>query len=391
MERSLNLAEPQVLLHYPNDANGLVHHHRVLLHKIGNGRWVALTPDLDLHVVDLNTHQHVVLGRHTPFPGHLINDCYIFEEPLTKGELERQRRLAKTMGAILDDSEQYGVEALQWVIADPSSPKFGTPLPAELYDDIVTLGDHGVVQWEGDTFYVRELASPDVEAFVSERKESTGDLRLLGDHRDPQGKRHLSFKDGLALMRESSFQDWPFKGPRATLEYLKSVLAGPGDLTSYHNLWARSSGVAFNSAVSHEHHHLCEVLRLSLAIDQLDLSNLSGIESVVRRLIVLELAVQRSPQNPDFQGLDLVAEAPVSSTGQANTATMNLWITERLKERAQIQKQSRLYREEFKKGKKGAADEEEEGGKRWRKNKKGKGGAKGGADFGGAEGSASKQ
>lgn len=55
MERSLDLAEPQVLLRYPNDANGLVHHHRVLLHKIGNGRWVALTPGLDLHVVDLNT------------------------------------------------------------------------------------------------------------------------------------------------------------------------------------------------------------------------------------------------------------------------------------------------------------------------------------------------
>ena len=389
MERTLILQDPQVLLHFADDAAGLVWHHRILLHKIGGGKWVVLTPDLELQVEDMGARRHIVLGRHAPFPGHLLDECYIFEAELGKAELDRQRRLARTMGAILDDSVQVGVEAMQWYVADPSSSKFGKPIPIERVEDVVTLGDHGLVQWEGDTLYLRELASADVESFVEERKEATGDLRTLGDHRDPQGKRHLSFKDGISLMRETKLDDWPFKGPRSVLEYLKAILAGPGELIGYHNMWLRSSGVAWNSAAAHEHHHLCEVLRLAISVDQLDVTNLTCCESVTRRLIVLEIAVQRSPQAPDFSGLDLVAETPVTSQGQAVTTAMNLWITERLKERAQIQKQSRLFREELqKKGKKGGDEDEEEGGKRWKK-KKGKGG-KGSHDGGGADSSAAR-
>ena len=103
---------------------------------------------------------------------------------------------------------------------------------------------------------------------------------------------------------------------------------------------------------------------------------------------MLEIAVARSPQAPDFQGLDLVSEAPISSQGQAVVPAINSWITEKLKERANIQKQSRLYREEFnRRAKKGGDpdDDEEATGKRWKK-KKGKPG-KGGGDAGGAQGS----
>ena len=76
----------------------------------------------------------------------------------------------------------------------------------------------------------------------------------------------------------------------------------------------------------------------------------------------------------------------MSSSGQARTAGMSLWITEKLKERAQIQKQSRQYKEEFnRKGpKKSGNDDDDEGGKRWRKKKQGKGK---GHDGGGASGS----
>lgn len=389
MERSLNIGDPQVLLHFPGDAAGLDYHHRVLLHKIGGGRWVCLTPDLELHVADLATHRHVVLGRHSPFPANIADACYVFEE-VTKAELERQRRLARTMGSILDDSEQVGVDSQQWIVADPSSGKIGKPLPDERVDDIVSLSQHGVAQWDDEIVYVKEVSTGELDAFIDERKEAAGDLRTLGDHRDPQGKRHLSFKDGLALMRESKFDDWPFVGPRSVLEYLKSILAGPGDLISYRNLWVRSSGVMQNSAIAHEHHHLCEVLRLAITVDQIDPSNLACCESITRRLIVLEIAVSRNPTSPDFQGLDLVEEAPVSSSGQARTAGMSLWITEKLKERAQIQKQSRLYREEFnrKGGKKLGQDEEDEGGKRWRKKKANKGK---GQDGGGASSSAPAQ
>ena len=241
----------------------------VLLHKIGGGRWVLLTPDLDLHVEDLSTHRRTVLGRHAPFPAAIVNQCYIFDE-IAKAELERQRRLAKTMGSILDDAAQVTVDMLQWVVADVSSSKL--PVPPEILDDIIALGQHGLVNWDGETLYIRELEQSEISGFVEQNKESVGDLRTLGDHRDAQGHRHLGFQE------ETKFDDWSFKGPRSVLEYLRAALQGPGNLISYHNMWVRSSGIA----VSQEHHHLCETLRLAISKDQLDVSNLASLEAIPR-------------------------------------------------------------------------------------------------------------
>ena len=144
MERSLNIPDPQVLLHFPDDGGGFFYHHRVLLHKVSAGRWVCLTPDLDLEVQDLNARRHVILGGHAVFPDAIAQECYIFDE-LSRNELERQKKLAKTMGAILDDGVMADVAALQWFSADPSSSQFGKPVPAEIVEDIVGIGQSGVV------------------------------------------------------------------------------------------------------------------------------------------------------------------------------------------------------------------------------------------------------
>lgn len=114
-----------------------------------------------------------------------------------------------------------------------------------------------------------------------------------------------------------------------------------------------------SSAIVHEHRSLCETVRLALSKDQLDVSNLCCMENVVRRLITLEIAVSRNRNALDFSGLEVVAEAPISAHGSAQVSAMQAWVTERLKERANIAKQSRLFREETgKKPKRGDGDEE---------------------------------
>ena len=90
--------------------------------------------------------------------------------------------------------------------------------------------------------------------------------------------------------------------------------------------------------------------------DQLDISNLMCFEHLIRRIIILEIAVGRNPGAPDFSGLDVVSEAPINQSGAAQVAAMNTWITERLKERANIQKQSRLYKEEHGKNRRAGDD-----------------------------------
>lgn len=61
-EYSLDIPDPQILLVFPDDANGVTHHHRILLHKLGPGRWIGVTPDHDLETLDLTNRAHVVLG-----------------------------------------------------------------------------------------------------------------------------------------------------------------------------------------------------------------------------------------------------------------------------------------------------------------------------------------
>ena len=388
-DRTLNISEPQVLVHFPNDGHGFYYHHRILLHKVSGGRWVILTPDLDQEIHDLNNQRHVVLGRNSLFPVHLAQECYVFDE-ITKNELERQKKIAKTTASILDDSAVVDIAALQWYVADPSSEKFGLVVPSELLDDLVTLGSCGLVQWDQEIEFVRELGADEVKVFKEERKDASSDLRTIGDHRDAQGRRFLSFADAIVLLRESKFEDWGFSGPRAVLEFVKAVQAGPGDLSTYHLAWTRSSGVAPQSAIVHEHRCLCEALRLGLTRDLLDISNLMVFEHLTRRLLTLEIAVSRNPQTPDFGGLDVASEAPISSQGSAHVASMSSWITEKLKERANIQKQSRLFREEFGRTKGAGKGGKEEGDPenpkaRWKKKKKG------GQDGGGAAGSAGGQ
>ena len=70
--------------------------------------------------------------------------------------------------------------------------------------------------------------------------------------------------------------------------------------------------------------------------------------------------------------------------GQAYVSAITSWVTEKLKERSQIQKQARLFKEEFGRrgGKKfGDEDDEDSGKNKWKKKKKT-------ADGGGAVGSA---
>ena len=76
-------------------------------------------------------------------------------------------------------------------------------------------------------------------------------------------------------------------------------------------------------------------------------------------------------------------ENPIEESGAASMKAMDTWLTDQLKARAQIQKQSRLYREEMSHHQrdKGYGNED---GSSWKKKGKGKAKAKSGASSSGA-------
>ena len=141
-------------------------------------------------------------------------------------------------------------------------------------------------------------------------------------------------------------EDWKLPGPRVTLEWLTAVVDGSGDLTTYHHEWVRRSGVAENSAVCHNHFLFCQALRAFVSVDQVDPTNLLGVETLVRKLVQDEVAIGRNPKHPDYGGLDVMLHAPTTEHGAAQVAAFTEWVTERMKDQANIHKQTRLWASE---------------------------------------------
>lgn len=383
---TLDVPEPQVLVYFDQDANNLNYHHRLLLNKLGPGRWVGLTPDHELVVLHLNAQRHVVLDRRSRFPAQLQDRVYAFD-PLSRNELEGFKRRAKTMNLVLGDSDMQEVEARVWVYSDPSSTKLGEIVAQDLLDHMVVLGDRGLVEVDGAIEGISEVSQSEVANFKETAKGSLGDLRTIGHHTDNQNRRFVSFSDALSLVRETKFDDWGFNGPRATLEFLTSIRESTNDLQGYHFQWLKHSGANQHSSIVYEHRNLIEVLRLGLCRDQLDVTNLLSFELLTRRIVQIEIAISRSPSSADFTGLDILMESPISEGGSAQTKALDNWLTDRLKERANIQKQSRLFREEqslSSKPKGGTPDPDQPG---WRRRGKPKAKAKSSAG-GGAPGAA---
>ena len=344
--KTLDVKDPQIIRHFPADVGGFFWHHRVLLEKCRAGVWIGLTPDGDLEVIDLTTVPHLTLDRKSNFPAAQAPYTYAFDL-IGRSELEQYRRRAKTMNNLFNDSTQAEVDELVWVVADVSSSLFGTVVAEDLVDDGVTLGDSGIIQNDGEELYVKRIGASQLETWVKSKDPAKGDARLLGDHTDSSGKRYLDFHKAVDLLKSVDMPSWGLQGPRVVKEFLHAVREGSADLTTYHLGWARNSGISSYSAAVHEHRVLCDVLRILMTTDQVDVSSLLGVELLTRRVVQIETAVARNPVAPDYTGLEIMMEQTIGSTGEALTMKFNEWVGGKLKERAQVQKQARLYKEEF--------------------------------------------
>lgn len=259
----------------------------------------------------------------------------------------------------------------------------------DIVNQAVTLGAKGLVEVDGEVQTIEEISQTGVDKYAQEKKATLGDLRTIGHHVGEDGKRYISLVDAFPLLRQSEFKDWNFSGPRAVKEFLTSIRDASSELASYHVQWLQASGANPRSALVNEHKTIIEALRLAISRDQLDISNLQSFELITRRAIQLEIAVSRSPNNPEFSGLETLMESPLNTSGSARTRELDLWLTDRLKEKAQIQKQTRLFREEHSyssrdKGSNVQSEDSGGGGGSWRKKKKAK--AKSGPSASGATG-----
>lgn len=340
---TLDIAEVQILVHYPHDPT-FQWHHRILLHRVEGGTWIALTPDHELQTHNLTNTQHRILDRRAPFPPELAADVYA-HDPLGKSQLSAFKRQAKIQAIILGQGELDDSEAVEWVVSEPSHPDFGSAIDMGLLNNGATgvaFSNKGVILREGEEIFVERVLVKDLEDWKRQRGLEGGDTRLLGDHKDESGVRRLELGKAISLMKSADDSDFPIHGARAAKELHESVALGPGNFVSYHAEWIRLSGVAKRTSAAHIHRTLCESLRLLHSYDQIDSSSTAIGEHLSRWLVQTEVAVERNPSQPDYSGLDIISGTSVQGDGRASTSRFTEW----LKERAQIWKQERLYNSE---------------------------------------------
>lgn len=229
-----------------------------------------------------------------------------------------------------------------WVVAEGAHPELGSEV---VEADLIAHGDEkGVVVIDGAEVFVQKCSRSGVDAIIDRARGSARDPRVIAPR--PTGEETVPFREAVGLLSEWTPPGWKLQGPRAVREWLRAVRDGPGDLVLYHSEWVRRSGVHDGRAVAHIHLVICEVLRVSLQCDRLDVSSIQGYEIMVRRLIQDETAVARNPRHPDYGGLEVLMSSPLTESGMASVPAFNEWITGRLREQANIQKQTRLWHEE---------------------------------------------
>lgn len=347
---TLNTAHTQVLIDFFEDQH-YSWHHRLLVVELSPGRWASVTPDLDVETVDLSGHRVLPLARSSPFPARAQSDMYVFDEvsPADMRRVEQEclqlARLLGVVGARLATAEPEG----HWRVADTASPDFDVVVvSADMNnpDRAVTREDAGLVfrtasdgasSW---TFVER------VTAAAAKRSGPGRDLRLAGCARDGVGRRFASLSESLSSFRDTRFEDWPFRGTKATPELLMGIQKSGHELATYDLFWAQQSGAIRASAVALSHKHVMAVLSLLQSYDQVDMTNLAGVEYFGPWALMIQAAVRKSPKSPSFQGLESFLSHSFDETGGVVVSQFQKYIAEEQKSGALVLKQHRLWNEE---------------------------------------------
>lgn len=401
--RSLDISELQMLVEFPGDLNNLDYHHRILWYRVDRSTWIISTPDYDVYEEDYDGMTVIPLNRNSPYPAQYAGMMYVPNAANLMMQYQDMKRQADSLAVVRGCADRPGVPAPagdggggQWRVADVDSKHFGNIIPhGELSDPqtnvMLEAGEaRKRLHLKGGEILTLELVE-DYDKWKEAKRPGlpggdAGDLRILGCSRLSSGKRQLSLMKALETMHPEAFSDWPHRGPKATKEFLESVLENGGDLSTYHASFMRKSGLSDHSAAAHELKNLLQVLRLGISYDQLDVSNLAAMEQVVRRIVEIQIAVRRNPKHPTFDSFDYNTRGTVDEVGGARAAGYFEWMAEQQKAEAKTLKSTREWRQEQdaerrrSKPEKDSSGDDGEGGKGKKKKKKKKGGAPSGAE-----------
>ena len=180
------------------------------------------------------------------------------------------------------------------------------------------------------------------------KEEEELDLRLLPGAiaYDEAKERWRSMASAVSASFEDDFPNWPIEGPRSLFFAIRELRLESKNFLEHHQALVHSSGLhRFDRAV-HEHEVCCSALHFGLCYDQLNLVNCAWAERIDKRRALLEKAYRDGAQAPNFEGAEhmLGWKRPVDGT-LIDPAVLK-FTSERLHQKAEVDKQARLARAE---------------------------------------------
>jgi len=179
-------------------------------------------------------------------------------------------------------------------------------------------------------------------------------MRALPVAYDAQGKRARTFGDGAGRITESTWVDWPLRGPRTALWCVKHVGVFGGSFLAWHTRWVSEQKLDPLHPNVTTHESCCRALDAFITYDQLNVSELAGVEVIARQLQLAEERERESSEakKPKGDKADLVLDSHLYLGGGHNRGNLcicpalNAWIAAELQSEAAVLKERRKAREE---------------------------------------------
>lgn len=331
---ALEVDKPQCFADFYGD--DIPSHHRVLIIRGVQQKWIWLTPHGDAQTGDLSVLRVIPLRRGAALLSRCFTEGACSFGPLSPDDLAYYTAdagiLAKLLGHPVASDSGADTAGAQWFICCPGSAKYGSAVPESAFatDEIfVSRGSRALVELDGVWVSAARVGPPatwdsTVRAWVDGKAR---DPRILGDVRGVNGARHPGFRDVFEHSREASLPGFPLKDPWPAPELLASIRGlGQSSFDEHSMVWTGKSGVPEKSSAAMEHRVLSITLRMLVSYDQIASANCAAAKSLTRRLVQVEAATRRNPRQPGFESLDGFADSALDELGVAALPRFPEWI-----------------------------------------------------------------
>ena len=369
----------RLLVFYEGD---VVWHCRLLLALVDQSNWIILTPDGDIYTEDVSDGNpdwsawrvwpH---GAGLPFgvDGNMVYNFNpepagavlqaLFQEGDHHAHQERARLGVPHGGAVVAAGPAPVPAALPAAapaaVAAPSLAVVANAaaVGAGAIPNLAGGGDGGAANVGGG--HAALAAALNVGGNHSNAGGAVGeDARTLPISRDVDGLRFKEFRVAVQESKPTEFSDWPISGPRTVKYVLSQMLDHGGSAMGHHQAWRVACKLQPTDGPAMEHEAWSKVLQTLMTYDQVDVTNLAGVEMIVRALQRIEekhkfklSAVDDAGESALFMG-----SSSGSRVGSIICPKLTEWIGSEMQKEALVAKERRKAREERALARKGEKD-----------------------------------